>query len=291
MTRRTRLDRLFRWPGHRPDLATLSGIALAIGGILGGLLLEQGRVGDLAQATAAMIVLGGTLGAVLVTTPLSAVLRAVAALGGVFLEIRNSTGETLERLVQLAAKARRFGVASLEADAAALPDPFLRKALGLAADGTESRVIRDVMELDMRLSEEAAEEDARVWESAGGYAPTIGIMGAVIGLIQVMKHLDDIQAVGHGIAVAFVATVYGVGSANLFFLPAANKLRARARRESRQREMMLEGALAIAQGCNPRLVRLKLESFDENRGKVPKPAPPGPKPAGVQRAEPRSAEA
>src|SRR5215470_10589 len=147
----------------------------------------------------------------------------------------------MQTLIGFAAKARKQGIVSLETEAAAVSDPFLRKALNLAVDGTDLQELRKMMEIDMTLAEESGEAEAKVWEAAGGYAPTIGIIGAVMGLIQVMKHLEDIKEVGHGIAVAFVATVYGVGTANVFFLPAANKLRARARRVALLQELMLEG--------------------------------------------------
>jgi chemotaxis protein MotA len=211
-------------PATRPDVATILGIALALVGIVGGLLLEKGKIQDIAQGTAAMIVLGGTFGAVLVTNPLSVVLRAFSATRSVFLEHSSSIPATIEQLIHYATKARKNGIVSLESEAAAVADPFLRKALGLAVDGTDLQEIRKMMETDMLLAEESAEAEAKVWEAAGGYAPTIGIIGAVLGLIQVMKHLEDIKEVGHGIAVAFVATVYGVGSANILFLPMANKL-------------------------------------------------------------------
>jgi len=259
-----------RRTGLRPDFATLAGIALALAGILGGLLLENGRIQDVAQATAAMIVLGGTFGAVLVTTPLPIVRRAMAGLRFVLFDRAVSTGETVEKLIQFATKARKSGIVSLEEEALTLPDPFLRKALGLAVDGTDLNVLRKIMEIDIQLSEQAAEEEAKVWESAGGYAPTIGIIGAVMGLIQVMKHLEDIKEVGHGIAVAFVATVYGVGSANILFLPAASKLRSRMHRSTRIMEMMLEGVLGIVEGLNPTLIRLKLDSFDDEPKKPAK---------------------
>jgi len=141
-------------------------------------------------------------------------------------------------------------------------DPFLRKALGLAVDGTDLHELKKMMEIDISIAEHDEEAAAKVWESAGGYAPTIGIIGAVMGLIQVMKHLEDIKEVGHGIAVAFVATVYGVGSANIFFLPAAQKLRARIREAVMLKEMTLEGIVGIVEGLNPTLIRLKLSSFD-----------------------------
>lgn len=256
----------------RPDLATLAGIALALAGIVGGLLLEKGKLQDILQGTAAMIVLGGTFGAVLVTTPLPVVVRAFRAVGGVFFEAASSTGDTIESLIQFATKARKNGIVSLETEAAAIPDPFLRKALGLAVDGTDLQEMRKMMETDIALYEQSIEAEAKVWEAAGGYAPTIGIIGAVMGLIQVMKHLEDIKEVGHGIAVAFVATVYGVGSANILFLPMGNKLRARGRAAALLKEMMLEGVVGIVEGLNPTLIRLKLTSYDLQPSPKPKAA-------------------
>jgi len=248
-------------PGVRPDLATLAGLALAALGIVGGLLLEKGQIQDVAQGTAALIVLGGTLGAVLVTSPLAVVLRAVRGLGSVFFERANNAREVIDMIIGFAAKARKNGIVSLEADAATVTDPFLRKALNLAVDGTDLQELRKMMELDTALTEQAGEDEAKVWEAAGGYAPTIGIIGAVMGLIQVMKHLEDIKEVGHGIAVAFVATVYGVGSANILFLPAAGKLRARMREAMLLNEMILEGVIGIVEGLNPTLIRMKLDSY------------------------------
>jgi chemotaxis protein MotA len=248
--------------GRRPDFSTLGGIALALAGILGGLILEKGSIQDVAQGTAALIVLGGTLGAVLVTTPLPVMLRAFRGLGGVFFETVQSTSGTIESLIQYATKARKNGIVSLEMEAASIPDPFLRKALNLAVDGTDLQELRKMMEVDISLGEQMAEAEAKVWESAGGYSPTIGIIGAVMGLIQVMKHLEDIKEVGHGIAVAFVATVYGVGAANIFFLPAASKLRARMREAAVRKELTLEGVIGIVEGLNPTLIRMKIESYN-----------------------------
>jgi chemotaxis protein MotA len=257
----------------KPDFSTLAGLAIALGGILGGLLLEKGSLQDVAQVTAAMIVLGGTFGAVLVTNPLPVVLGAFRRLGDVFLERSSPPGATIDQIIRYAAKARRHGIVSLENDAAAISDPFLRKALNLAVDGTDLQELRKMMEIDISLSEQAGEAEARVWESAGGYAPTIGIIGAVLGLIQVMKHLENINEVGQGIAVAFVATVYGVGSANLFFLPAANKLRTRLREAAILKDMMLEGIVGIVEGLNPALIRIKLEAYDPRSRAARKPAP------------------
>jgi chemotaxis protein MotA len=251
----------------RPDLATLAGIALATAGIIGGLILEKGKIEDIAQFTAAIIVLGGTFGAVLVTTPLSVVLRAVASLKNVFVERNSSASATIEALIQYATMARKNGIVSLETEASTITDPFLRKALSLAVDGTDLQEVRKIMEIDIDLTEQAAEDDAKVWESAGGYSPTIGIIGAVLGLIQVMKHLENIEEVGKGIAVAFVATVYGVAVANLVFLPAANKLKSRIRQDAQDKELLLEGVCSIVEGMNPKLIRVKLEAFLQHSGK------------------------
>jgi chemotaxis protein MotA len=255
--------------GLKPDLATVAGIGLALAGILGGLILENGSIQDVAQTTAALIVLGGTFGAVLVTTPLSVFVQALKELRHVFFEQSNVASEMIDTLIKFATQARKNGIVSLESEADAVPDPFLRKALNLAVDGTDLNELRKMMEIDIELGEQAQEQKARVWEAAGGYSPTIGIIGAVMGLIQVMKHLDDIKEVGHGIAVAFVATVYGVGAANILFLPSANKLRARFQRSRLMKELVLEGVIGIVEGLNPTLIRLKLEAFNQEPARSP----------------------
>jgi chemotaxis protein MotA len=247
----------------KPDIATLGGLVLAIGGIAAGLIMEGGKVQDVAQVTSAMIVLGGTIGAVMITTPLSVLIRAAKQLGSVFMPKSDSISEKVDEIIDFAAKARKNGIVSLESDASGIEDPFLRKALNLAVDGIEPAKIRDIMELEIALFEQNAEAEAKVFEAAGGYAPTIGIIGAVLGLIQVMKNLANIDEVGRGIAVAFVATIYGVASANIFFLPAASKLKARAQEAVRTRELMLEGILGIAEGINHKLIRIKLEAYLE----------------------------
>ncbi len=276
----------------KPDLATLGGIAIALVGILGGLLLEKGSIQDIAQATAAMIVLGGTFGAVLVTNPLSVVIRALAGAKGILIEQTVSAETIIETLIQYATKARKNGIVSLESEAAAIPDPFLRKALGMAVDGTDLQEIKKMMETDINLTEQASEAEAKVWECAGGYAPTIGIIGAVLGLIQVMKHLEDIKEVGHGIAVAFVATVYGVGSANILFLPAANKLRSRMHQVTLIQDMVMEGVIGIVEGLNPTLIRMKLQAFNQHPRKPPKTkSKPAQPPAGKSEKAPQGAAA
>ena len=253
--------------GIRPDIATIGGLALALGGIVGGLMLEGGKLRDISQVTAAMIVLGGTLGAVMVTTPLRTLMGAAKRLKLVFFEQNQSAGEVINEIIEYATKARKSGIVALEQDADAVADPFLRKALNLAVDGTDLQVLRKMMELEIGLDEQHNEAEAKVFEAAGGYAPTIGIIGAVLGLIQVMKHLEDIKEVGAGIAVAFVATVYGVGVANLFFLPAANKIKARLHHTILLKELMLEGVVGIVEGLNPKLIRVKLEAYVREHSK------------------------
>ena len=234
---------------------------MAVGGIMGGLILEGGKAKDVAQVTAAMIVLSGTIGAVMVTTPLHTLLGAVKKMGLVFFEKSHNPQAIVEEIIGYASKARKSGIVSLEHEANSIQDPFLRKALNLAVDGTDLQIIRQTMELEISMEEHHGEAEAKVFESAGGYAPTIGIIGAVLGLIQVMKNLSNIEEVGHGIAVAFVATVYGVGTANLFFLPAGNKLKARMQQAIQNKELMLEGVAGIVEGLNPKLIQCKLEAY------------------------------
>jgi chemotaxis protein MotA len=239
---------------------------MAAAGILGGFLAEEGRVSDILKPTPAFIVFGGTLGAVLVGTPMRTVWRAFRRLWEVFFEKKGDVDGLIDIVVDFAAKARKSGLVSLEQEADSIPDPYLRKALQMAVDGADLQDVKSMMELDIALAENALEREARVYEAAGGYAPTIGILGAVLGLIQVMKHVSDPTKVGPGIAVAFVATIYGVGSANLLFLPAANKIKARAQAETLRRELLLEGVASIIEGLNPKLIRIRLEAYAASGG-------------------------
>ncbi len=271
--------------GGKPDLGSIAGVFLAFGGIVGGLLLEGGSLKDIAQITAALIVLGGTFGAVLINTPLPVFLAAAKRVVGVFFDSTEPPGKLIEEIIGYATKARKNGLVSLEGDAEEVKDPFLKKALTLAVDGTDLQEMRKMLELAISVGEHQADCEAKVFESAGGYAPTIGIIGAVMGLIQVMKNLANIEEVGHGIAVAFVATVYGVGLSNLLLLPAANKVKARAQDETICKELILEGVLSIVEGLNPKLIRSKLEVFDHTPKPVPKKEEAGRKDAPAAAAE------
>lgn len=248
------------------DLATIAGIVVALGAILGGLVLEGGKIADVAQVTAAMIVLGGTLGAVLVATPVKVLKGSLKRMMGVVKDPVPPIADVLEEVIEYATQARKMGLVSLEEAAGQVEDPFLRKGLMLAVDGCDLQEIRAMLELEIDIEEARAEAEAKVFEGAGGYAPTIGIIGAVMGLIQVMKNLADIEEVGHGTAVAFVATVYGVGLSNLLFLPMAQKIKARAHAEAKRRVLITEGIAGIVEGLNPKLLRSKLEAFTGGSG-------------------------
>src|SRR6202035_2541738 len=207
----------------------------------------------------------------LIQYPLPVALSAFRRLAQVFVEPAQNAQSTIELLVKYANQARREGIISLDKELAAIPDPFLRRALMLAVDGTDPQELRNTMELELDNKEEQEEKIPQLFESAGGFSPTIGIIGAVLGLIQVMQHLDKIDEVGRGIAVAFVATIYGVGAANLFLLPVAGKLRIRIREEQVLREMTLEGVVSILEGMNPRMLETKLLGYlGEHK---PEPAP------------------
>ena len=199
--------------------------------------------------------------------PLSVVMQAFGRLGSVFFVKAEDPSAQIGQMVAFANKARKDGVVSLDSEVQKIKDPFLKKSLMLAVDGTEPQELRKMMELDLDNKAEHEEHIPKVFEAAGGFAPTVGIIGAVLGLIQVMQHLDDINEVGKGIAVAFVATIYGVGLANLFFLPSSGKIKIRIREEQINREMTLEGVISILEGMNPRMLETKLMGFlaDEHK--------------------------
>ena len=243
------------------DKSTIVGILLAVGGIVAGLLIEGGKIAQVLQPTAAMIVFGGTIGAVMVQFPMPVVIQAFKKMAHVFLDKDQDPTLLIKELVGYAQRARKDGIVSLDAELAKIEDPFLKKTLMLAVDGTDPQELRKMMELELDNQAEHAEKIAQVFESAGGFAPTIGIIGAVLGLIQVMQHLQNIDEVGRGIAVAFVATIYGVGSANLLFLPSSGKLKIKSRQEQVWHEMTLEGVISILEGMNPRMLETKLLGY------------------------------
>jgi len=243
------------------DIASIGGIVLAIVGILAGMMIEGGSIAQITQPTAALIVVGGTTGAVMLQFPLKTFLAALKQAMKIFISGGANGDDVLKQLVQFANKARKSGIVSLDQDLSSVSDPFLKQALMLAIDGTEPNEVRKIMQMELDNKAEMEEKIPQVFEAAGGYSPTVGIIGAVLGLIQVMQHLDNINEVGRGIAVAFVATIYGVALANLICLPAAGKLKIRHREQQMVKEMMLEGVISILEGMNPRMMETKLKTF------------------------------
>jgi chemotaxis protein MotA len=245
------------------DVLSLIGVILAFVAILGGNYLEGGHVAALLNGPAALIVIGGTLGAAFLQAPVNVFKRSLVILRWIFFPPRIDLAGGIEHVVGWSMTARKEGLLGLEAVADAEVDPYARKGLQLLVDGAEPEAIRSILEVALYTQEGRDIQAAKVYESMGGYAPTIGIIGAVMGLIHVMGNLADPSKLGSGIAVAFVATIYGVGIANLLLLPIGNKLKAVALRQSLYREMLLEGILSIAEGENPRSIELKLQGFME----------------------------
>ncbi len=251
----------------------LIGIGFALFAILFGNVLEGGHLGSIVGGPAALIVVGGTIGAVMVQYPLSTLLAALQAAGRTFKKPTQDGHKLIDEIVDYANLARKDGILALEKVAANASDPFLAKALMMAVDGADSTTLRDTMEITIGQQEEHGEDAAKAFEAAGGYAPTVGIIGAVLGLIHVMSNLSDIAAVGSGIAGAFVATIYGVAVANVIFLPLGGRIKLNLREDITMKELMLVGVLAIQEGMNPKLVRDRLVEFVHHPGSAKKPAP------------------
>ncbi len=243
------------------DKISLVGLTVGIAAILAGQVLEGGHVASLLQPTAFLIVFGGTLGAVMLQSPWPVFRRGVAMGKWVFYPPVADMEKLIDQIGRWSHVARKEGLLALENQIPSVPDPFMRKGLQLLVDGTEPERLREVLEVEIDVWERQQRMATRVWESAGGYSPTIGILGAVMGLIHVMENLSDPAKLGAGIAVAFVATIYGVGAANLIFLPVARKLAAHIARLVALREMFVDGLVGIADGHNPRVIETRLQGY------------------------------
>jgi chemotaxis protein MotA len=243
------------------DMLSMTGILLATVAILGGNILEGGHMSSLVQLTAFVIVGGGTLGAVMVQTPIATFVRSMKIAAWVFFPVKLQPEEAADKIVNWSNIARREGLLGLEAIAEEEPDQFARKGLQLLVDGSEPEIIRSILEVEIDAREHQDIQAAKVFDGMGGYSPTIGIIGAVMGLIHVMNNLADPSKLGGGIATAFVATIYGVGFANLLFLPMANKLKSQVHSQTQFREMIVEGVISIAEGENPRNIETKLQGY------------------------------
>lgn len=256
---------------RRLDLGSLLGLPLAVAVVLAAHMLEGGSARSLWQPAAALVVLGGTLSAVLVSYPLAVVRRTGAAVWHVCTHHSATAEGIVERILGYAHRTRRKGAVALEGDLDQVDDRFLRSALMLIVDGARADTARQVLNIDRVAQRETLEIAAEVLETAAGYTPTLGILGAVLGLIHVMESLSEPTRLGAGIAVAFVATVYGVGAANLLLLPLATKLRGFARSEDVCRSIVIEGVVAIQEGLNPQLIEQKLEGYITPANRQPPP--------------------
>lgn len=250
------------------DAATIFGIIIGLGGILLGNALDGGHMGSLIQGTAALIVFGGTFGATLVSNAFADIKLAINMLSLAFREDNSAQMKKLaDEVVAIAQLARRESILVVETKLNTFTNPFMKNVFRYMIDGIEPETLRKIFETEIEIAEKKAMVGSKVWMDAGGYAPTIGIIGAVLGLIHVMANLSDTTALGRGIAVAFVATIYGVGSANLIFIPIATKIRARIKAQSEMKRMVLEGAIAISSGLNPYIIEEKMRSFTGDKTK------------------------
>ena len=246
------------------DVLSIAGILIGITAIIGGNALEGGHLSGLANGPAALIVMGGTLGAAMLQTPMPTFRHAFGILRWILFPPTRNMKQTISNVIHWSMTARKEGLLGLEAITEDEKDPFARKGLQLLVDGGEPEAIRSILEVELITQEDKDLNASKVFEAMGGYSPTIGIIGAVMGLIHVMGNLADPSKLGAGIATAFVATIYGVGAANMLFLPVAAKLKSTIKAHSNQREMIIEGLIAIADGENPRTIEMKLEGYLEN---------------------------
>ncbi len=252
------------------DISTIIGLIMGFGAVIGGQILEGGHISAIVQPTAAVIVLGGTFGATFISFPLSTILQAVKDVKKVLFNSGLNNETVIKELIGYAAKARRNGLISLEQDAQTVKDQFMKKGITLVVDGIDPQKLADTLETELETYEEHAKASAEFFEAAGGYAPTIGIIGAVLGLIHVMNNLADTSKLGEGIAVAFVATIYGLMTANIMCLPFASKMKIRIKDEMLQRKMIIEGLTSIQNGENPHFIEQKLKAFLSHTGEEKK---------------------
>jgi len=243
------------------DKISLAGLAIGLFAIIGGQYLEGGHVGSLVQPTALLIVLGGTLGAVLLQSPIHVFRRGMRMLKWVWVPPVIEQKRLIEQILLWSQLSRREGLLALENQMPRVKDEFTKRGLQLLVDGADPERIRELLEVEIDTYEDELRQSAKIWESAGGYSPTIGILGAVMGLIHVMENLSDPTKLGAGIAVAFVATIYGVGLANLVYLPIAGKLKYYIGRMVASREMLVDGLVGIAVGDNPRIIEGRLKGY------------------------------
>ncbi len=249
------------------DLIALLGLIIGLGAVIVGNIVEGGTTAHLVQAAAAIIVFGGTFGAVILSFPFKDIITAFISLKFIFLSRKVNFDETIETILDLLVIARKRGLLALQEELDRIDDSFLKRGITYVIDGISPKIIKESLTQEIYIYEEIIKKAAKVYDSAGGYAPTIGIIGAILGLIHVLKNVADPSKIGLGIATAFVATIYGVGSANLIFIPIAKRIINKLEDEILLMELMIEGILGIEAGMNPYFLRAKLESFLRERQK------------------------
>jgi chemotaxis protein MotA len=251
-----------------PDSSTVLGLALGFGGILVGYLLEGGSPGGLVGFSALIIIITGTLGALMTSFGIKEILSIIPLLKDAMTSSKGPTKETVVELVSFAEKARREGLLALEDDIEHLPDPFLQKGIRMVVDGVDPDIVRNTLENDVYLYEQRRKEEAAIFDTAGGFSPTMGIIGTVMGLVLVLANLGgDARALGHSIATAFIATLYGIGLANLFWLPVGNKLKLKMKKDILEMECIMTGLQSLQSGDNPALIKDRLVSYLEEGAK------------------------
>ena len=248
------------------EFVTFLGIILGIGSLVGGAVLEGLHISSIAQPTAALIVFGGTLGAVFVSFPSRDIKKAISSIGIILAPFKSSVADLIEEVTKIATVARKDGILAVEQQRSSIVDPVFRRSIKYVVDGFDPPTVREIMQAEIEHAYEEEEAAARVWEGAGGYSPTIGIIGAVLGLIHVMSGLKDPNFnLGGGIAVAFVATIYGVASANLIFIPFGTKLKRKAALSARKKEIIKIGVCGIQDGMNPAFLKEKMEIYAKEK--------------------------
>jgi chemotaxis protein MotA len=243
------------------DLATIIGFVLAWGAFFGAIIMEGGDLKAMVNPSAALLVFGGTIGASMMSFPLSAMKDVPSVVRHAFMSKHQDVSEVIKMLVTFAERARREGLLSLEDQSKDISDDFLKKGIQLAIDGTDPELVREIMQTDIAFLGTRHHHGANLFATMGGFAPTLGVIGTVAGLVHMLANLSDPGSMGPSIAAAFIATLYGVSSANLLFLPLANKLKHVSSEEVLIREIMTEGILSIQAGDNPRIVEEKLKAF------------------------------
>jgi chemotaxis protein MotA len=243
------------------DLGTIIGLVLAWGAFFGSVIMEGGDISSMIVPSAAVLVFGGTLGATMMSFPLSAIIGMPGVIKQAFMSKNEDLSATIKMLVTFAERARREGLLALEDEAKDVEDTFLKKGIQLAIDGTDPELVREIMQTDIAFLGTRHHEGANLFATMGGFSPTLGVIGTVAGLVHMLANLSDPGTMGPSIAAAFIATLYGVSSANLLFLPLSNKLKLTSAAEVLGREIVMEGILSIQAGDNPRIVEEKLKAF------------------------------